>query len=342
MALGALLIQKKYDYSDRELVEQIQENPYYQYFIGLPGFQLEQPFAPSLLVEFRKRLTDEKLAEINEMIIKNNKHDDAGNGNDETLIIDASCAPQNIAFPQDVNLLNETRENLEGIIGSVCYEYNLKKPRMYKEKARNDYLALAKSKKRSSKKIRKAIKKQLQYIRRDRNYIDWLSSYGYYPDEKQLERLEILDKLVEQQQYMYDNKTHTVENRIVSISQPYIRPIVRGKSKAPVEFGAKLDLSVENGLGRIEKISFEAYNESEVLIPAIENYYKRNGHYPERVLADKIYRNRVNLAYCKEHGIRFAGPALGRPGKDTVIDKRTEYIDSVDRIEVERKFGWVY
>ena len=66
MALGALLIQKKYDYSDRELVEQIQENPYYQYFIGLPGFQLEQPFAPSLLVEFRKRLTDEKLAEINE------------------------------------------------------------------------------------------------------------------------------------------------------------------------------------------------------------------------------------------------------------------------------------
>ena len=76
MALGALLIQKKYDYSGRELVEQIQENPYYQYFIGLPGFQLEQPFAPSLLVEFRKRLTDEKLAEINEMIIKNNKHDD--------------------------------------------------------------------------------------------------------------------------------------------------------------------------------------------------------------------------------------------------------------------------
>ena len=112
MALGALLIQKKYDYSDRELVEQIQENPYYQYFIGLPGFQLEQPFAPSLLVEF----------------------------------------------------------------------------------------------------------------------------------------------------------------------------------------GAKLDLSVENGLGRIEKISFEAYNESEVLIPAIENYYKRNGHYPERVLADKIYRNRINSA----------------------------------------------
>lgn len=73
-----------------------------------------------------------------------------------------------------------------------------------------------------------------------------------------------------------------------------------------------------------------------MFISAIENYYKHNGHYPERVLADKIYRNRINLVYCKEHGIRLAGPTLGRPCKNTVIDKRTEYIDSVGRIEVER------
>ena len=61
-ALGPLMIQKKYDYSDRELVEQIREKPYYQYFIGLPGYQDEQPFSPSLLVEFRKRLTDKEVS----------------------------------------------------------------------------------------------------------------------------------------------------------------------------------------------------------------------------------------------------------------------------------------
>lgn len=83
-ALGALLIQKQYDYSDRELVEQIRENPYYQYFIGLPGYQDRAPFAPSLLVEFRKRLTDEILTEINEMIAEYNSPDDPppGNGSD--------------------------------------------------------------------------------------------------------------------------------------------------------------------------------------------------------------------------------------------------------------------
>lgn len=95
---------------------------------------------------------------------------------------------------------------------------------------------------------------------------------------------------------MYDNNVHTIENRIVSISQPYIRPIVRGKSKAQVEFGAKLDLSIVNGFGRIEKISFEAYNESEVLAEVIERYKQRTGHYPKRILADKIYRKRNNLA----------------------------------------------
>lgn len=110
-ALGALIIQKQYDYSDRELVEQITGNPYYQYFIGLPGYQQEPPFAPSLLVEFRKRLTADILGEINEMIIEFNHPDDEPPAdstdapNDEsaesdaltenkgTLILDATFAP---------------------------------------------------------------------------------------------------------------------------------------------------------------------------------------------------------------------------------------------------------
>ncbi len=139
---------------------------------------------------------------------------------------------------------------------------------------------------------------------------------------------------------MYDNRVHSVPDRIVSISQPYIRPIVRGKAKAPVEFGAKLDLSIdEKGIARLERLSFDAYNESDVLITAVENYKSRIGHYPERVLVDQIYRNRSNRAFCTEHGIRISGPALGRPKKDDKADKKQEYIDNTDRIEVERAFS---
>ena len=137
-ALGSLLIQKQHGYSDRELVEQIREKPYYQYFIGLPGYRDEIPFVPSLLVEFRKRLTDEILTEINEMIAEYNSPQDPppGGGNDpdsgnsetdnqSTLILDATCAPQQISYPQDVNLLNEARENLETILDKICAQYTI-------------------------------------------------------------------------------------------------------------------------------------------------------------------------------------------------------------------------
>lgn len=354
-ALGSLLIQKQYQFSDRELVEQIRENPYFQFFIGLQGYKDETPFVPSLMVEFRKRLTEDILCEINEMIIAYNAPDDptpggsgdssdSDNGSDNnsgTLILDATCAPQNISYPQDVNLLNEARENLEAMIDGLCYEYNYYRPRLYRKNARKEYLSLAKCRKRTAKRIRKAIKAQLQYIQRDLKQMDaFLEVDGIELNEKQQARLAVIRELVDQQKYMYDHKVHKVQNRIVSISQPYIRPIVRGKAKAPVEFGAKLDLSIdEQGLARLERLSFDAYNESDVLIAAINGYYGRTGHYPERVLVDQIYRNRGNRAFCKEHDIRMSGPALGRPKQETVEEKKQSYIDNTDRIEVERAFS---
>ena len=94
-----------------------------------------------------------------------------------------------------------------------------------------------------------------------------------------------------------------------------------------------MDLSLdEKRMARIEKMSFDAYNESDVLITAVERYVERTGHYPERILADKIYRNRNNLAYCREHRIRLSGPSLGRPKKNAVTDRKTEYKDNADRI----------
>ena len=366
-ALGSLLIQKEYGYSDRELVEQIKENPYYQYFIGLPGYEYKAPFVPSLLVEFRKRLDENVLAEINEMIVAYNDPDDSsdddsnGGGNsadntntendkqsacepenEGTLILDATCAPQNIAYPQDINLLNEAREKLESLIDEICDEYNFYKPRMYREKAREAYLALAKCRKRTGKRIRKAIGQQLRFISRDLGYIDMFVLYNDVAlNDKQKKHLCVLRELYEQQKYMYDNKTHKVKDRIVSISQPYIRPIIRGKAKAPVEFGAKLDMSIdEKGIARLEKLSFDAYNEEDVLVTAIENYRKRTGHYPQRVLVDQIYRNQKNRAYCKSRKIRISGKALGRPKKNpTPEEKKIAHQDNTDRIEVERGFS---
>lgn len=165
-------------------------------------------------------------------------------------------------------------------------------------------------------------------------------SDGYALERKEISLYLTLITLYEQQKCMYDRKTHSVEHRIVSISQPWLRPIVRGKVNTPVEFGAKLDLSIDSeGYSRIEKISFEAYNESTCLVEAVERYRERTGYYPERVLADQIYRTRGNRNFCKEKGIRLSGPKLGRPSAKAKADRRQEYQDNTDRIEVERTFS---
>ena len=275
MALGAMVIQTKFQYADRKLVEQITENPYLQYFIGLPGYQEEAPFDASTLVLFRKRISAGMLMGLNEYLLasRDDKNDrtppSSGSSGDNdtskedtnegTLTLDATCAPANIRYPQDVSLLNEAREKLETIIYRFCKSYGLPLPRRYKRRAR------------------------------DIRYLDGFMGSGYAMTDRETSLYLTIITLYGQQQYMYDNKTHSVEHRIVSISQPWLRPIVRGKAKAPVEFGAKFDLSLDSeGYGRIEKISFEAYNESGCLIKAVERFRERTGHYPKRVLADQV------------------------------------------------------
>ena len=350
LALGACLIQREYGYSDVETVLQIQENPYLQYFCGYAGYDdSKPPFDPSSMVHFRKRLTPEILAQINEMVIQeaqktedsDNRDDNKpdGGGNSGTIIVDATCAPSNIRYPQDVSLLNEARENAEKLLDILHSHTDGKKPRTYRKRARKDYLKYVRCRKHTAKMTRKAIGKQLNYLKRDLAAIDRKLKQEKALNVHQTERLETIRKIYEQQKYMYDNHTHSVENRIVSVSQPFVRPIVRGKVGKPVEFGMKLDISVTDGWTRLEYRSFDAYNEATKLQEMIENFHKREGHYPSRVLADKIYRNRENLSYCKERGIRLSGPALGRPKKGENRNKAQDYRDECERVEVERKFS---
>lgn len=186
---------------------------------------------------------------------------------------------------------------------------------------------------------RKAIGKQLAYLRRDLDAIDSKLSLGKNLPPRHAERLGTIRAVYEQQKYMYDNRTHSVPDRIVSVSQPFVRPIVRGKAGKPVEFGAKLDISVVDGWTRLACCSFDAYNEAGNLQEMAERFREREGHYPSRILADKIYRNRENLNYCKAHGIRLSGPALGRPRKGETRDEAQEYRDECERVEVERRFS---
>jgi hypothetical protein len=318
-----------------------------------------------MMVHFRKRITPEILARINDIMVNrelkkadNNDSDgDFQNAEDQEdrssstdkkpnagiMMVDASVTPADIAYPTDLNLLNESREKLEEII-DVLYEPmkgEIDKPRTYRLKARQAYLKVAKQRKSSYKAIKKTIKRQLQYISRDLQHIEALKALSGLGNlsSRQYRKLLVIHELHRQQREMYDAKTHSVPDRIVNISQPHVRPVVRGKASADVEFGAKIVVSRINGYHVLEAISWDNFNESRLLQTQIERYRERMGFYPEAVLADKLYRNRNNLAYCKERNIRLSGPKLGRPEKDTTQNKRRERIDSSMRNAIEGTFG---
>jgi transposase, IS5 family len=146
---------------------------------------------------------------------------------------------------------------------------------------------------------------------------------------------------------MYRAQTHRCDHRIVSISQPYVRPMVRGKQDKPVEFGAKLSVSLTgDGLAHVDHLRCDAFHEGLDLATQVEAYRARYGHYPERVIADPIYGTRANRDYLKQRGIHFAGKPLGRPKQVTDAnrerlkqEKAQRRQDYLQRIPIEGKFG---
>lgn len=175
--------------------------------------------------------------------------------NRRTAILDVTCAPANIRYPRDASLLNEARPKLEKMIGWFYQEYKLdKKPQTYCRLAHQEYLAFAKMKRPGAAKTRATVRKQLEYVRRDIRYVGEFLTTGYAMKNNFAKQYPTIKKLYDQQKYMFDNKTHSVADRIVSLSQPFVRPIVRGKTKTPTEFGAKFDVSLDTqGFARIEK-----------------------------------------------------------------------------------------
>ncbi len=245
-----------------------------------------------------------------------------------------------------MGLLNQARVKTEKIIDTLYEPLKAKldkKPKTYRKLARKEYLKVAKQRRASRKERRKAIKKQLQYIKRNLSHIEQLIQTGAALEvlsNSQYKSLLVVAEVYRQQQWMYENKTQRIDDRIVSLSQPHIRPIVRGKAGTAVEFGAKLSASVRDGYVFLDRISWDNFNEAGDLQAQIEAFKQHTGVYPESVHVDRIYRTRSNRAFCKERGIRISGPPLGRPPANLSPEKKKQALeDEKIRNAIEGKFG---
>ncbi len=364
--LGALIIKHKEKLDDRGVILAIQENIYMQYFVGLKEFTIEPVFDPSLFVQIRKRVGRKVFDSLNADLIRSvtqekdkrhNKKNKKSGGDDEStpenkgkMQADATVADQYIQYPSDNGILNESRKKCENMIDEL-YDRNGKqgvKPRTYRRVMNTAFLDYSKKKKKSKATHRKMTRKMLECVNRDIKHIDHLLDEFEQRGDRfplthaQQRMLWIIRTAFTQQKMMYDKNVHSCPDRIVSIYQPHVRPIPRGKLKSQIEFGSKLGVSLDEGFARINTFSWDAYHEAGDLIPQVEAYRDLHGHYPELVQVDKLYATRENRRWLKERGIRITAPPLGRrpvKTKQSYYQKRKTKKEAAERNHIEGKFG---
>lgn len=276
----------------------------------------EEVIHPSLLSVMRKRLGAAFFKEfekkvigvlVEKKILKAREH-----------FLDATVVPANIEFPTDTKLLNRCREWLVMVIKGMRRKLQIKeKIRTYRKVAEKFYVSFAKKRKKTKAMIRLARGKMLRFVRRNiKQLVLLLKVYGSRLKKKELknirERLEVVREIYAQQWEMWKKKLSTVEDRIVSLHLPHIRPIVRGKDGKEVEFGPKVLFSWVGRFCFLDYLGFDAYNEAVLFPDSLERYKERFGRYPPSSTGDTIFGNRVNRAILKELKIRGGFKALGK------------------------------
>jgi len=362
IAFGALYIKENENFPQDRTMQHISENVYMQYFLGLTEFNPKMLFDSSMMSQFANRFTQEDMRQINEELYRRTrppKDEPPGDGppaagsgaggsakeeNKGTMILDATAAPADIRYPTDLSLLNECREGTEKIIDDVWGKTERKghKTAYSRKKARKGYLKIAKQRKPRRNQVRQAVREQLECVEKNLETLDMMLDKISMDDfgMEHWARLITICKIAEQQRWHYENPGKPVPDRIVSVRQPHIRPIVRGKARGEVEFGQKISFSIVDGFTFIENQSWDNFAEGTTLIASAERFRERHGVYPEAILADKTYRNRDNINFCKANGIRLSGPRLGRPKASEIeADREQAYQDSCDRNMVEGRIG---
>ena len=363
MVIAALIIKHKLNLSDEETILTIQENPYMQYMCGLTEYSDQPIFDPSLFTTIRKRITIEDINALTLELAKKarqikEKEDKKDSGNDKggnsvaadktqptDVKADATCADAEVRYPTDIDLVEDGSKYIDRMIDKVCGIKKIRKPvGVERNRIRAIYLNVIKRKHKGSKLIKDALSRMLPLLYRDILTLLNLigvddETYGRFNCTQKRTIQAVID-MYHQQEAMLREGKHTCENRIVSIHQPHVRPIVRGKAKAKVEFGAKIGVSIVSGYSFIDHHSWDAYNEASDLTVHIEKYKERFGCEPKRFFGDKIYLNRENRRILKEKEIQIMGRPLGRPPKNPTQEQiERERIGVSLRNEAEAQFG---
>lgn len=333
LVVGVICIKHMMKLSDETVVEAVLENPYMQAFCGLESFATDRIFNDSSLSKLRKRLGKRYFRQLEKKVLKVLKERKLIRA--RGVMLDATVFPSNIKYPFDVGLLNDAREWLVKQIKKISKKLNTW-TRTRCRKAKEQYLNFSKRKKKTKGLVREATKQMLQHVRRNTRQltglIDELRKRGIDVREVISQEVEKIKKILEQQWDMYRRRSHIIKDRIVSYSQPEVRPMVRRKAGKDVEFGPKGQISLVGKFLFLDFLSFDNFNEGTKLMDSIRLYKERFGRKPKEAIGDGIYGNRDNRHYLKTEEIKSALKPLGRKAKTEEYEKEKRWIRKKQRL----------
>lgn len=342
LVIGLLILKHISGLSDEEVVQELRENPYWQALCGFEHFVTEPVLDDSSLSKLRKRLGLKYVKELEEMTYKvliDRKIIKA-----KGMLVDATVFPESIKYPTDVGLLNDVREWLVGKVKGYGKRIG-KGYRTYCRKARHMYMKFSKNKRKTMKQIQRAKKQMLQYVHRNLNQfneiVEALVEKGEEVKKAVTERLQVAKEIYRQQVEMYKENKRRIDDRIVSFSRSYVRPIKQGKNGKDVEFGPKAAVTLVDGIMFVDEFNHDNFCEANtnIIDKQIDGYEGRFNKKPPSFTGDRLYGTRGNRALLEEREIRVSFKRLGRKPKNAPPDSKWLKDKQRERNRIEGQIG---
>ena len=226
----------------------------------------------------------------------------------DTMYTDATCYESEMRYPTDQKLLWECVEKGYELMCKASRKLDIHRPRtkfLDVEKANLTYRKQRKHTKSQTRKITRRLLDLLGKILKEMWKMEREHSEASLFTERETQTIAVITTVYRQQHnhFRSGDARESIPNRIVSVNKPYVRPIVRGKEARNVEFGAKCNNILVDGISFIEKLSFNAFNEGTRLPHCIKMHKRLFGVDVKKIGGDASYAGNTNRELCTSNGI---------------------------------------
>ena len=245
----------------------------------------------------------------------------------DTLYTDATCYESEMRYPTDPKLLWEGIEKSYETMCELSARLGIHRPRTKFLDVQKANLTFRKQRKHTKSQTRKMTRRLLELLGKILKEIRKIERSNENAENlltvREKNELDIITKMYRQQKnhFQSGDSRESIPDRIVSINKPYVRPIVRGKEVKSVEFGAKVNNILVDGISFIEKLSYNAFNEGTRLIHCVKMHKRLFGVDVKKIGGDTGYAGTENRDFCKENGIQTSFVKRGRPFSEEKKEK---------------------